>query len=105
KNYYKTLLKVDIDPITHIAYSNFTGIQDEKVIPESSFRKDILWFFNDRPMTDAYLDKSSYDLLFDTPYQVHSVLKRVRGHYFNHVNDEINKNHVMPLLLSDSEEY
>lgn len=105
KEYYKKNLNVDIDPITHIAYSNVTGVQDEKVIPESSFRKDILWFFNDRPMTDAYVDKSSYDLLFNTPNQVYTVIKRVRGHYFDHENEEIQSHEVLPLLLSDSEEY
>lgn len=103
--YYKENFGKIIDPVSHIAFSNFTGIKEVRIVPESNFRKDFLWFFNDRPMTDAYLDKNINDFYFRTNNQAYTVVKRVRGHYFDHFNNEISKSEVIRLLINDSEEY
>lgn len=105
QSYFKQNLGKKIDPICHIAYSNFTGIQEREIVPASNFRKDYLWVFNDRPMTDAYLDKNINDFLFDTENQVYTVIRRVRGHYFDHYNNELSEEKVLQILLTDSPEY
>lgn len=105
RSYYMEHLNKDIDPISHLAYFNTTGIKDVRIVPERLFRNHYLWVFNDRPMTDGYIDKNTYDLLFDTTQQVHTVLKRVRGHYFNHDNEQIYHDDIIDLLITDSPEY
>lgn len=105
RNYFSKHLNKDIDPVSHLAYYGVTGKKDVRIVPSRLFRSHYLWVFNDRPMTDAYLDKNTYDLLFDTPHQVHTVLKRVRGHYFDHHNNLVDDEEVNKILLFDSPEY
>ena len=105
QNYYKKHYKQKIDPITHIAYTNHTGIKDVKILPQSIFRKEFLSVFNDYPLTDIYRDKALYDLMFDTPNQVYNVIKRVRAQYYNHENEPISYSEMVSTLISDSGKY
>src|SRR5690625_345457 len=105
QKYFLKNYKQKIDPITHIAYSNLTGKKDVKIIPQDFFRKKFLNVFNDNPMNDMYRDKSLYDILFDTEYKVHNVLKYTRGKYFDKGNNLLNDNEAFDLLISDSKEY
>ena len=105
QEYYRKHLNRTIDPVTHIAYANLTGMKDVRIIPQEFFRKDILKMFNDYLMTDIYRDKALYDLMFDTEKQAYTVIKRVRGQYYNHDNVTISVSEVFNILNDDSEEY
>lgn len=105
QQYYKKHYKETIDPITHITFTNLTGIKDVRVLPEIIFRKELLKVFNDYPLTDIYRDKALYDLLFDTPNQAYNVIKRIRGQYYSHDNVPISYNEMLTVLKNDSDEY
>lgn len=105
QDYYSKHYKQIIDPITHIAYTNLTGIKDVKILPQRIFRKQLLRVFNDNPLTDIYRDKALYELMFDTKNQVYNVIKRVRRQYYNHDNEPISYLQIFNILIKDSNEY
>src|SRR5699024_7167473 len=49
QQYYKKHYQTSIDPITHITFTNLTGIKDVRILPEKIFRKQLLRVFNDNP--------------------------------------------------------
>jgi len=105
QQYYKKHYQTSIDPITHITFTNLTGIKDVRILPEKIFRKQLLRVFNDNPLTDIYRDKALYDILFDTPNQAYNVIKRIRGQYYSHDNTPISYNEMFTILMNDSNEY
>src|SRR5690606_265248 len=56
-------------------------------------------FFNDMNIRIGYSDKNIYDRLIGTPNAPKTILKRVRGHYFNHLNEELSPANAYQLLL------
>lgn len=105
QEFYVKHYKQKIDPVTHIAYTNLTGIQDVTILPQRIFRQELLRVFNDNPLTDIYRDKALYELMFNTNNQVYNVVKRVRGQYYSHENKPIPYSQVIDILLNDSKEY
>lgn len=105
QNFYKKHYGRNVDPVTHLAIKGMTGIKDKNIIPEQIFRSVLLPFFNDRGMIDGNMDKNTYDILFSSFKQAHTVLKRVRGHYLVKKTEHIDRSEVEKKLLNDSPEY
>src|SRR5699024_2189373 len=105
QNFYKKHYGRNVDPVTHLAIKGMTGIKDKNIIPEQIFRSVLLPFFNDRGMIDGNMDKNTYDILFSSFKQAHTVLKRVRGHYLVNKTEHIDRSEVEKKLLNDSPEY
>jgi len=66
---------------------NFTGSRDLRPVPPAIMSNDIVPYFNDPNMREAYSDKTIYDKLFDTDRTAETVLKRVYGNYFDAKNN------------------
>lgn len=94
-----------VDPGIHVAFMNLYGVKEPRLIPGEQMSKALLPFLNDSKMSIAYRDKNLYDFLFDTEKSVVSVIKRVRGTYYNSDNKIISREEVTPILLDTESEY
>lgn len=102
KSYWKKHYQKSIDPILHLAFYNLTGKKDVRIVPNPQMKYEFIPFFNDRHMIAGYKDKNIYDLLIRTPSAPKIILKRVRGHYFNTVNTELDFVKAESILTSNS---
>jgi len=99
KKYWKKHYNKEIDPVLHLAYMNLTGKKDPRILPSKEMWREIIPFINDMNIRVGYSDKNIYDLLIKIPTSAEIVLKRVRGHYFNPRNQEIDKSNAYKLLI------
>lgn len=76
-----------IDPILHLAFLNLTGKKEPRIIPGPIMWNEIIPFFNDMNIRIGYSDKNIYDKLINPSSSADTILKRVRGHYFDHNNN------------------
>lgn len=88
-----------VDPVLNLAFYNITGKPDPRVIPSEVMWNQLIPFFNDMNIRIGYSDKNIYDRLIGTPNAPKTILKRVRGHYFNHLNEELSPANAYQLLL------
>lgn len=100
KEYWKTHYNKNIDPILHIALYNLTGKKDVRIAPGSEMWNDFIPYFNDRNMITGYKDKNIYDKLFETKNAPRIYLKRVRGHYYNTTNEELDFKNAENVLIN-----
>ncbi|CAM4281970.1 sugar-transfer associated ATP-grasp domain-containing protein [Lacicoccus alkaliphilus] len=105
KQYWMQRYNNKLDPVLHIAFMNLTGKKDPRVAFYTTVRSEIIPFFNDQRMRDAYRDKNIYDLLIPTERSVVTVLKRVHGLYFDTDNNCLDKADVEETLLSYKEDF
>jgi hypothetical protein len=78
-----------IDPVLNLAFRNLTGKQDPRIIPSPVMWNEIIPYLNDMNIRIGYSDKNMYDRLINTPNAAKTILKRVRGHYYNSENNEL----------------
>src|SRR5690625_2940917 len=64
RQYYKQFTDKKLNLMNHIVYKNLTGKEDVRIISREILRQDLIPFFNDKGMVNAYTDKSYYDILF-----------------------------------------
>ncbi|MFP3339018.1 hypothetical protein R0J91_13635, partial [Micrococcus sp. SIMBA_131] len=60
---------------------------------------ELIPFFNDMNIRIGYSDKNIYDRMIYTPNAPRTILKRVRGHYFNTNNEDLNTNQALQVML------
>lgn len=99
ENYFR-----EIDPVLHLAFKNLTGKKDTRIIPGEVMWKDIIPYFNDMGIRAGYSDKNIYDKLLNPPHSAETVLKRVRGTYFDSKNNALNANEAYQLLIDFHDE-
>lgn len=104
--YWEKNYKKKIDPAIHVAFYNLSGKKDSRIVPAEIMWKEIIPYFNDRVMTSAYRDKNLYDIMLKLDNSVETVIKRVRGNYYNAYNEPLNnKEDVLEILLKTEKEY
>ncbi|WP_227002811.1 sugar-transfer associated ATP-grasp domain-containing protein [Salicibibacter kimchii] len=94
-NYGKT-----VDPSLHLAYMNYTGKKDTRVIPGKIMRKEILPVFNDYDISTFYKDKNLYEILINPPRSAETILRNIDGTYFDSNNDSIDIISASQILLN-----
>jgi len=100
RKYWKDNYNKDIDPTLHLAFMNLTGNKDTRIVPSPEMWNEIVPFFNDMNIRIGYSDKNIYDKLINPSNSVDTVLKRIRGHYFDSENNIIDVTNVYSLLLN-----
>lgn len=99
-NYGKT-----VDPLLHIAFSNLSGKKELRVIPPTPIMwSEIIPFFNDMNIRVGYSDKNIYDKLINPPRAAETIIKRIRGNYFNVNNETVNVDDVASYLQTVEED-
>src|SRR5690625_1838333 len=88
----------NVDPVFHIAFKSFTGINEPRLIPSQEMWNEILPFFNDMNMRIGYSDKNTYDRLINPSSTTDNVLNRVRGNYFDSNNNGLDSIDAYKLL-------
>lgn len=100
KNYNKR-----IDPSIQIAFFELTGKKEKRVIPGNEMWNEIIPYFNDQVMEAGYRDKNIYDILINTSNSTKTVIKRVRGYYYDANNNPVNRDSVNNILFNTEPEY
>ncbi|MFD1607232.1 sugar-transfer associated ATP-grasp domain-containing protein [Oceanobacillus luteolus] len=88
-----------VDPVLNLAYFNLTKNNDPRVIPSKIMWNQLIPYFNDMNIRIGYSDKNIYDQIIGTPNAPKTILKRVRGHYFNHKNEELSTEEALQTML------
>lgn len=101
--YWKNHYNKKIDPVLHIAFKNLTGQIEPRIIPSKQMWNEIIPFFNDMNIRIGYSDKNIYDKLIAPSSTAETVIKRVRGHYFDSNNNCLNTEDAYKQLISNKE--
>ncbi len=72
-----------VDPRWHVALFNVTGVEDVRFVPHFVWWDEILGMFNDRALRPAYGDKNLYRRLLRHERAPATVVKRMRGRYYD----------------------
>ena len=78
-----------VDPTLNIALLNLTDEKNVKIVPNQIMRREILPFLNDYDMAPSYVDKNLYDIFINPPRSAETVIKNIKGHYFDEDNKSI----------------
>ncbi|MFO7843626.1 MAG: sugar-transfer associated ATP-grasp domain-containing protein [Bacteroidales bacterium] len=100
QEYWRNNYGKEVSPVSHLAFFNITGKKDPRIVPKEQMWNEITPFFNDKKMWYGYCDKNIYDMLINAPRSVETVLKRVRGNYYDGTNNSISSSKVYNILLS-----
>ncbi|WP_449355103.1 sugar-transfer associated ATP-grasp domain-containing protein [Virgibacillus natechei] len=97
--YWENHYDKKVDPLLHLAFMNLTGKKDPRVVPTQIMWNDILPFFNDKNMRIGYSDKNIYDKIINPPSAAETVLKSVRGSFFDSDNKGVDSQSAKELLI------
>lgn len=100
KTYWKDKTKRKVDPALHMAYMNLTGKKDVRLVTAGVMHYEVLPVFNDYSLTDYYGDKNIYDLLVDSSRSAKTVLRNIRGKYFDPDYNSIKPEEAESILLT-----
>ncbi|QQK74192.1 hypothetical protein HUG15_00210 [Salicibibacter cibarius] len=99
QEYWLHYYNKSVDPLTATAFANLVGYDEYRVIPARLMNRTLIPFFNDKTIDEGYVDKNNYDLLIPTPQSVDTVIKCVRGNYFDGNNTMMKRDDVLQTLL------
>jgi len=94
-----------IDPLLHIAYLNYTGLKEPRLIPQKISWNQVIPFFNDQEMNETFKDKNLYDKLIPSDRAVETVLKRAHGLYFDQQNNYLDKTEALNEILTFKKDF
>lgn len=89
QQYWKKYYDKEIDPTLNIALMNLTGDKNPRIIPSDVMRREVLPYLNDYDMTPSYIDKNLYDIFINPPRSAETVIKNIKGNYFDENNNSI----------------
>lgn len=104
RDYWKKHYNKKIDPVLHMAFYNLTGKKEPKLIPSREMWNEFIPYLNDMNIRIGYSDKNIYDKLIPTDNSAQTVLKSVRGNYFDANNQQLKPNKVYQYMLSIKED-
>lgn len=105
KQYWKKHYHKKVDPVIHIAYMNYTGERELRVVDPRTSWSEIIPFFNDQQMNSVYQEKNLYDKLIPSNRAVETVLKRAYGLYFDQDDNWLDKVDTLKRLLSFKQDF
>ncbi|WP_020006930.1 sugar-transfer associated ATP-grasp domain-containing protein [Salinicoccus albus] len=105
KQYWQKHYHKNVDPMIHIAFMNYTGEKEPRIVDPRTSWNEIIPFLNDQQMNSVYQDKNLYDLLIPTERSVETVLKRAHGLYFDQHNNFLDKSAALTELLSYKQDF
>lgn len=103
KDYWKDKTEKYIDPTLHTAFMNITGRKDARLITTGLYHYEIMPVLNDYSMTEYYGDKNIYDLVLGTSNSAITVLRNIRGKYFDKDYNNIGPEEAKQILLNNVE--
>lgn len=107
KRYWKEKLGVQINPIWHKAFFNYTGSRDPRFVPHNIWWTRILPFFNETSYRPPYIDKNLAELLLTTSQSVKcptTVVRRMHGAYYSDNYQALDKNQALRLVMEGPEQ-
>lgn len=105
KKYWKRHYHKNIDPMIHIAFMNYTGEKNLRIVDPKTSWNEIIPFFNDQQMNSVYQDKNLYDKLIPSDRAVETVLKRAYGLYFDQHDNWLDTSDALKEILSFKEDF
>lgn len=99
KRYWKDKTDKEIDPTLHTAYMNITGKKDPRLITTGLYHYEVMPVLNDYSMTEYYGDKNIYDLILGSSNSAVTVLRNIRGKYFDKDYNNIELEKAKKILL------
>ncbi len=105
KAYWKKHYRIDVDPLLHIAYMNYTGKKEPRLIHNKISWNQVIPFFNDQEMNESYKEKNLYDKLIPAERAAKAVIKRAHGLYFDHQNNCLDESDALNEMLSFKEDF
>ncbi|MCD2137385.1 sugar-transfer associated ATP-grasp domain-containing protein [Salinicoccus halitifaciens] len=97
-SYWSPKTERKIDKGLYTAFMNLHGIKEPKLITGSVMRYEVLPVFNDYDMTGYYGDKNIYDLIIDRSRSAVTVVRSIRGQYFDADYNTISPETALELL-------
>lgn len=104
QKYWHKYLGVEVDQSLHHAFKTLTGRLEPRLIPQVDFNRYIFPLLNYSYVSNYYDDKNTYDILMEGFRQPETILKRVRGNYFNGENKPIIREKAFGLLFETKED-
>jgi len=105
QSYWKKHYGKTIDPSIHQAFLNLMGKKELKLIPGDIMNKELIRYFNDSNMGVTYRDNNLYDIQLNLPNSVESVVRRIRGNYFDSRYTQIKREIALEKLIHTENEY
>ncbi|WP_434120958.1 sugar-transfer associated ATP-grasp domain-containing protein [Salinicoccus roseus] len=105
KAYWKKHYHMNVDPLLHIAYMNYTGKKEPRLIHHKLSWNQVIPFFNDQGMNETYKDKNLYDKLIPAEWAAETVIKRAHGLYFDRQNNCLSRSDAINEMLSFKEDF
>lgn len=98
--YWKDKYEKDVDVSLHIAFLNYLNKKEVRLIPGKVMQREILPVFNDYNMSTMYGDKNLYDIIINPPRPAKTILRNVRGFYFDGNHNGIISDKAIEILCS-----
>lgn len=99
KDYWKDKTNRKVDPALHLAFMNLNGKKEPKLVSYGIMNYEIYPVFNDYGMATYYGDKNIYDRTIQPSNTVVTVLRGIRGKYFDSFYNHIQPHEALELLL------
>jgi|SRR5690625_183443 len=100
QKYWDSNYNKKVDPSLHVAFASLTGKKDTRVIPGRIMTREILPFLNDYNKSLFYGDKNLYDIVIKAPRSVETILRNIRGKYYDSNYNSIDVKEAISILLS-----
>ncbi|WP_147803696.1 sugar-transfer associated ATP-grasp domain-containing protein [Alkalicoccus halolimnae] len=81
--YWKRIYGKNINVTIHEAFRNLTGRTEERLVPFNIMKEIFIPYFNTEKTMNMYKDKNIYDKLIQTENKPATVLRRIKGAYFD----------------------
>jgi len=94
-----------VDPSWHLAFAKLGLDRDPRFVPSHEWWDEILPFLNDRSRRPVYRDKNLSDVLLDRGRAPRTVLKRMRGGYWDGEGRAVSRAEAERLLVRGSEPF
>jgi len=100
QKYWEDNYDKKVNPSLHMAYMNLSGKKDKRLIPGRIMQREVLPVFNDYNMSAYYGDKNIYDTMISPSHSVETVVRNIRGTYFDSDYNSINSENAYRLLFN-----
>ncbi|SOC41206.1 sugar-transfer associated ATP-grasp domain-containing protein [Salinicoccus kekensis] len=98
KEYWNDKTDRTLDPALHLAFMNLNGKKEPKLLSYGVMNYEVYPVFNDYSVTNFYGDKNIYDRVIQPSNTVVTVLRGIRGKYFDASYNYIDSSEALEIL-------
>src|SRR5690625_2466575 len=104
KEYWSDKTDRKIDPALHLVFMNRYGKKEPRLLSYGIMNYEVYPVFNDYSMTNYYGDKNIYDLIIQPANTVVTILRCIRGKYFDSSYSHIQPSEALGLLINTNKD-